>query len=86
MNITEKFPTVSYRDKQYPYRYVTIFQNTDEECYIKVSTQSLGDAIIANNDESCDIDNLFACFVDDNLFVKLNDAKLSKHIEEDYYF
>lgn len=85
MNISEQFPTVTYREKQYPYRYVNIFQNTDEECCIKVSTQSLGDAIIANNDECCDIDNLFACFVDDDLFVKLNDAELTTHIEEDYY-
>jgi len=85
MNTTKLLPTVNYRGKQYPYRYVTIFSRTDEMIGINVSTQSLGDAIMANNDEGCDIDNLFACFIEDEVFEGLTDTKLSKHIEEYFY-
>lgn len=81
----ELFDTVTYKGKEYPYRSVVIFQDTDEECCIDVSNQSLGYAIIANNDECCYVDNLFACFVDDILFGTLSDEELAKHIEENYY-
>ena len=85
MNNKELYPTVTYKNKEYPYRDLTIFSGTEEEVYISVSTQSLGDAIIANNDENCDVDNYFACFIEDSLFEALTDAQLAKHIEEFYY-
>lgn len=85
MNVSESLSTVTYKGKEYPCRSVFIFQDTDEECCIDVSNQSLGDAIIANNDECCYVDNLFACFVEDNLLVTLSDEELAKHIEENYY-
>ena len=85
MNILKRLPTIQYNARYYPFRYVNIFCGTDEECCIKVSTQTLGDAIIANNDENCYIDNLFACFVEESLLGKLTDAKLAKYIEDNYY-
>ena len=85
MNNNELFDIVTYKGKDYPYRSVVIFQDTDEECCINVSNQSLGDAITANNDECCYVDNLFARFVEDNLLDTLSDEELAKHVEEDYY-
>lgn len=85
MNILKRLPRVQYNGKKYPYRYVNIFCGTDEECCIKVSTQTLGDAIVTNNDECCSVDDLFACFVEDSLLFQLTDAKLTKYIEEYYY-
>lgn len=85
MNILKRLPTVQYNGKHYPYRYVNIFCGSDEECCIKVSTQALGDAIIANNDEDCYIDSLFACFVEESLFCNLTDAKLTEYIENNYF-
>ena len=85
MDNKKLFDTVTYKGKEYPYRSVVIFQDTDEECCINVSNQSLGDAIIANNDECCSVDNLFACFVEDNLLDTLPDNELAKHVEENYY-
>ena len=85
MDNKELFDIVTYKGKDYPYRSIVIFQDTDEECCINVSNQSLGDAIIANNDECCSVDNLFACFVEDNLLDTLSDEELAKHVEENYY-
>ena len=85
MNVSESLSIVTYKGKEYPCRSVVIFQETDEECCINVSNQSLGDAIIANNDECCYVDNLFACFVEDNLLGTLSDEELTKHIEENFY-
>jgi len=85
MNNKELFDTVTYKGKDYPYRSIVIFQGNDEECNINVSNQSLGSTIIINYDECCYIDNLFACFVEDDLLGALSDEELVKHIEDNYY-
>ena len=76
---------IKYDGVDFPIRTITIFKGTDEESTINVSTQTLGDLIVANEDEDCGVDECIACYVEDILFYTMSTRQLTKHVQENYY-
>ena len=76
---------VEYRGKEYFYRTITIFNDTDGEKTVNVADEELGTEIFTNNDEGNDTDNMFAGYLSIDEITLLNDKDFAKRVEEVIY-
>lgn len=81
--------TINVDCEQFLYRTITIFEGSDDEVTINVASTNLCRYLdIDNNMDNemyVNIDNMFACYVDPMHLIKMDDVKLAKFVEENYY-
>lgn len=77
--------TISYNGTEYPTRSITIFEGTEKEVTINVSTEQLSAELAKNGYKDFEVDDCFACYVPFNVMMSLNDRDFAEYIEINYY-
>jgi hypothetical protein len=77
--------TISYNGTDYPTRSITIFEGTEKEVTINVSTEQLSAELAKNGYKDTEVDDCFACYVPFHKLFSLNDRDFAEYIEINYY-